>query len=174
VDFVRCVLTTQIILYTINKVQDCFPKALTQCQSHPMLVKKVNHRHQELTIIDLMLDPKCAQSMSMENINKVSVMHVLLVQFPQDRASSLPRHPFLWVLELLKQRLDDQVFGLLVVLTISFVYKTVLEQLKKTEKASVTNVVVANIKELVFDKLDYSFYCLGDGWVFVLIVVNHV
>lgn len=80
-----------------------------------MLVQKVDNRHQELAIVYFMFDSEGAESVVVQDIDNIWVLHVLTVQLPEDGQGSLPRDSFPWVFELFKQRMNYQVLGLLLV-----------------------------------------------------------
>jgi hypothetical protein len=173
-NFVRCILTSLIVLYTVDEVNNCFPKTLTQGKCYSMLIQKVNHCHQELPIVDFVLDSKSTQSMCVQDVYNILVLHIFLIELSQDIESTLPGYSIPWILQVLKQGLNDQIFGLLSFFAISLVNKAILKHLHHTQEARVSDIVMAHLEECFFYELDYPPHSFGNGWVFVSVLIDHV
>lgn len=139
-----------------------------------MFVEQVDNSHEELPVVDLVLDSQGCQGVRVEDVHDVRVLHVLFVKFAQYVACTLPTDPFLWVLELIEQWLEDQILGFLVILTIPSVEKAVLQYLSEADEAGVSDLVVLNIEEHLLDGANHSLHCFPHRWLRVFAKLNEV
>ena len=127
VDFPGGVLPSDVVLDTRNKMRDRLLNALAQSDGDTMLVDEVDDAQKELLVIDFVLDAESGQRVAMQDVHDVWVLHVLGIEFMQHVAGRLPRGHILWLLQLVEQRLNDEILGSLALRPVSLLDKTVFE-----------------------------------------------
>lgn len=158
--FSHGVASRHVLLDTVDEILHSLDQVVAEHVSRAFVIDEVMDGHQEVSIVDSVLDTQFDHGLAVIQVHHLFIKHVSLVELADDVACSLSRGSISAWDQLFVQWLVDDVSRQLILRSIHLSDVAVFEDLSIADGASIPDVVVAFLEEQRFQVVENSLHSL--------------